>query len=77
MRGRHWERLSSAMGTRVHPGSDSETNLQKLLSVGITQHAELLQVGRLDGRLTLAQAPVSKHQHTHKHYGRTDGCAVL
>lgn len=45
MRGRHWERLSSAMGTRVHPGSDGEINLQKLLSVGITQHAELLQVG--------------------------------
>ncbi|GFR40055.1 hypothetical protein Agub_g593 [Astrephomene gubernaculifera] len=43
MRGRHWERLSAALGTRVHPGADGELNLQKLLTVGIASHAELLQ----------------------------------
>ncbi|KXZ43278.1 hypothetical protein GPECTOR_96g744 [Gonium pectorale] len=43
MRGRHWERLSAALGTRVFPGADSELNLQKLLLVGIASHAELLQ----------------------------------
>ncbi|GIL46228.1 hypothetical protein Vafri_3260 [Volvox africanus] len=43
MRGRHWERLSSALGTRVSPGADGELNLQKLLLLGITAHLELLQ----------------------------------
>ncbi len=43
MRARHWERLSSALGTRVFPGADGELNLQKLILLGITSHMELLQ----------------------------------
>lgn len=44
MRGRHWERLSSTLGQRVYPGGDAEVNLQKLLTLGISQHADFLQV---------------------------------
>ncbi|PNH05107.1 Dynein heavy chain 7, axonemal [Tetrabaena socialis] len=43
MRGRHWERLSTALGTPTMPGTDGELNLQKLLSVGIAAHIDLLQ----------------------------------
>ncbi len=44
MRGRHWERLSAALGSRVAPSAEDPLNLQKLLSFKITDHAELLQV---------------------------------
>lgn len=47
MRGRHWERLSTALGTRVFPGADGELNLQKLLHLGIGSHVELLQASCL------------------------------
>ncbi|KAG2427037.1 hypothetical protein HYH02_014682 [Chlamydomonas schloesseri] len=43
MRGRHWERLSGVLGQRVYPGGDGEVNLQKLLGLGISQHADFLQ----------------------------------
>ncbi|KAG2500939.1 hypothetical protein HYH03_000764 [Edaphochlamys debaryana] len=43
MRGRHWDKLSTVLGTRVFPGGDSELNLQKLLALDIAKHVDALQ----------------------------------
>ncbi len=42
MRGRHWDQLSKAVGTRVWPGED--LNLQRLLKINILQFQAELQV---------------------------------